>query len=108
MMKEEKILFPNIRQLMKTKKILESSTHTTFGVMGDSVRLIQEHNSAAETELKALRQLTNNYRLPEDACNLCAHLFNKMQEFETDLLIHVDLESNILFPKRLAVNEAVE
>jgi regulator of cell morphogenesis and NO signaling len=106
--KEEKTLFPNIRQLMKSRKILGSPAHTTFGAMGDSVRLIQEHHRAVGKELKALRQLTDNYTLPEDACNLCGHLFKKMQEFETDLLIHVDLESNIFFPKAIAVDEAVE
>ena len=108
MMKEEKTLFPNIRQLMKSRKNLGSPTHTTFGVIGDSVRLMQEHHSAVAKELKALRQLTNNYRLPENACNLCNHLFKKMQEFETGLIIHVHLESNILFPKALAVDEQFE
>lgn len=100
MMKEEKTLFPNIRQLTKSGKILGFPAHTTFGTTGDSVRLMQEHHSAVSKELKVLRQLTDNYKLPEDACNLCSHLFKKMQEFETNLLIHVDLESNILFPKR--------
>jgi regulator of cell morphogenesis and NO signaling len=107
MMKEEKTLFPNIRQLMKSRKILGSAAHTTFGAMGDSVRLIQEHHGDVQKELNVLRQLTNNYRLPEDACNLCDHLFKKLQEFETDLLTHVDLESNILFPKAIAIEEAV-
>ena len=69
---------------------------------------MQEHHSAAEKELKSLRQLTDNYKLPGDACNLCGHLFKKMQEFETDLLIHVDLENNMPFPKAIAVDEAVE
>jgi regulator of cell morphogenesis and NO signaling len=105
-MKEEKTLFPNIRQLMKSRKILGSPAHTTFGAMGDSVRLMQEHHNAVGKELKALRQLTDNYKLPEDACNLCGHLFKKIQEFETDLLTHVDLESNILFPKAIAIDEA--
>jgi regulator of cell morphogenesis and NO signaling len=106
-MKEEKTLFPNIRQLMKSRKILGSPVITTFGAMGDCVRLIKEHHSAIEKELKALRELTDNYKLPEDACNLCGHLFKKIQEFENDLLIHVDLESNILFPKAIAIDGAV-
>lgn len=108
MMKEEEILFPNIKQLIKNRRFSGKAIYTTFGLIRDSIRLMQKEHNAAGEYLKSLRKYTNNYKSPVDACNSCKNLFKKMQEFETDLLMHVYLESNILFPKAIALDEARE
>ncbi|HEU4608475.1 MAG TPA: hemerythrin domain-containing protein, partial [Chitinophagaceae bacterium] len=56
-------------------------------------------------DLEFLRKLTQNYSLPEDACNSYRYLFDKMKEFENDLFTHIHLENNILFPKAIAIEE---
>ena len=45
--------------------------------------------------------------LPEDACSSYKYLFEKMKEFENDLLMHVHLENNILFPKALGEEKSL-
>ena len=103
--KEEQMLFPNIRQLVKKKGCSEGITFTSFGFIKDSVvRLKKEHLTAGK-ELNLFRKLTNDYMLPADACNSYKYLFEKMKEFENDLFLHVHLENNILFPKATALDE---
>jgi regulator of cell morphogenesis and NO signaling len=46
-----------------------------------------------------IRQLTDNYQLPADACPTFAALYDGLQALEDDLHEHIHLENNILFPK---------
>ena len=106
--KEEQILFPNISQLVKKKRCAKGITYTTFGFIKESAsRMINEHR-AAGNELKLIRELTNDYLLPADACASYKYLFEKMKEFENDLLLHVQLENNILFPKAIALDDELK
>lgn len=102
---EEEILFPNIKQLIKNRKLPGRATYTTFGLISESVKLMEKHHRTAEEDLKFLRKLTNNYRPSDDSCN---YLFKKIQEFEKHWLAYVHLENNILFPKAIALDEALE
>ena len=105
MLKEEQILFPNIRHLIKNKSHSGKSGYTTFGLIKEWVSLIRTQHQASLKNIKLLHELTNDYMLPEDACTSYKCLFEKMKEFEDDLLMHVHLENNILFPKALAEDE---
>lgn len=103
--KEEQILFPNIRQLLKKKSSMCGITYTTFGFIKESVIGMQKEHLAAGNELKLFRQITNDYLLPADACISHQYLYKKMKEFEDDLFLHVHLENNILFPKAIMLDE---
>jgi regulator of cell morphogenesis and NO signaling len=59
-----------------------------------------EHTSAGDT-LYQIRDLSNNYSHPEDACNTFKALYSELKEFEADLHKHIHLENNILFPKSI-------
>lgn len=105
MMKEEEILFPNIRQLVKNKRRSGKAKYTTFGLIKEWIGLMQKEHHSACNDLYLIYQLTNNYILPADQSNSCKLLFNKMKEFEAAFLMNVHLENNILFPKALAEDE---
>jgi len=60
----------------------------------------QEHENAGEI-LSQIRELTNNYSLPNDACTTYKLSFAALQAFEIDLHQHIHLENNILFPKTI-------
>jgi regulator of cell morphogenesis and NO signaling len=68
------------------------------------VREIQKEDLVAGKDLNLFRNLTDNYELPGDVCESYKNLFKKMKEFETDLVFHLDLENNVLFPKLLALD----
>lgn len=95
--KEERVLFPAI-------KTLETNQGTAFGIGGPVHMMEAEHDEAGQA-LKTLRKLTKGYQLPADACNSYTYLFDKIQEFENDLLQHIHLENNILFPKALKLEK---
>ena len=63
-----------------------------------------EHDNAGLL-LKQLREVSSNYKLPEDACATYAVTYQKLDEFENDLHQHIHLENNILFPKTIALEE---
>lgn len=108
MKKEEKILFPDIRQLVKKKSCVEGITCNTFGVIRESAKQMKKEHLATSNGLKLFRTLTNDYLLPADACISYKHLFETMKEFENDLSLHGHLENNILFPKARALYEALK
>lgn len=88
MMKEEQVLFPMI------KKGQGKMAVGPVGVME------AEHESAGAA-LAKLRQLTDDYRLPEGACNTYRALWVGFAALEESLHLHIHLENNILFPRAL-------
>lgn len=89
MLKEEQILFPMIKG-------------GQGAMAGPPVSVMNhEHESAGEM-LRRLRELTNNYEVPEGACNTWRALWHGLEALENDLHQHIHLENNILFPRALA------
>ena len=58
----------------------------------------QEHRSAGRL-LQRIRELTNNYLPPEDACNSWRAVWSGLAALEQDLHLHIHKENNILFPR---------
>ncbi|MDI1319752.1 MAG: hemerythrin domain-containing protein, partial [bacterium] len=92
MQKEEKILFPLVRQI-------------EAGARGDIsapiAQLEAEHESAGNLTAK-LRLLTDGFTPNAEACNTHRALLAGLAEFEADLHRHVHKENNVLFPRTLA------
>ncbi|MEO5999564.1 MAG: hemerythrin domain-containing protein [Chitinophagaceae bacterium] len=103
--KEEQILIPNIKKLCRKRNYMETTSYTTFGLIRDTVAGMQKEHLAADKYLKLFHTLTDDYKLPADACNSYKYLFKKMKEFENDLVLYINLENNILFPKAIALDE---
>lgn len=97
--KEEQILFPLVKQLE------QEGGPAQMGVNGPIERMEAEHEGAGD-ELRTLRQLTRDYTLPAGACNSYTYLFQKLEEFESDLFQHIHLENNILFPKAIELEKS--
>ena len=89
MMKEEQILFPMIRQ--------------GHGSMAHGpVHVMHEEHDHAGALLRKLRELTNDYTVPEGACNTWRALWHALHDLERSLHEHIHLENNILFPRALS------
>jgi regulator of cell morphogenesis and NO signaling len=90
MMKEEQILFPMIARGQ--------------GFMADAPISVMEHeHDSAARALRRLRQLTNDYRVPAEACTTWRALWHGLAALEEALHRHIHLENNILFPRALAL-----
>lgn len=58
--------------------------------------LEEEHEGAGEI-LKKIRQATNDYELPLNACNTYRLTYLKLEELESLTFDHIHLENNVLF-----------
>jgi len=92
MKKEELILFPFIRKMVKAKQ--ENS----------NVEAADEH-TVEGNRFRRIEELSNNYTPPQDACNTYRVSFALLKEFEQDLHLHIHLENNILFPKAIEIEK---
>ena len=100
MKKEEQILFPAI-------KLMEIGTDVKVGFerISEPIMIMERDHDTAGDIMKDIRQLTNGYAVPVNACNSIKMLYFKLEEFENDLFQHVHLENNILFPKALTLDK---
>ena len=66
--------------------------------------LVGQDPTNVERVMKSIRNLTHHYTVPEFACPTYRVTYQKLKEFDQDLMTHVHLENNILFRKRLPSN----
>jgi regulator of cell morphogenesis and NO signaling len=98
MQKEEKVLFPAIRELESSiRQGIELSEEERTWLMAPIHIMEMEHEEAGD-EMEIIRKLSNNYRPPTDACTTYKLAFRSLREFEQDLHRHIHLENNVLFP----------
>nr|WP_294895237.1 iron-sulfur cluster repair di-iron protein [uncultured Pedobacter sp.] len=107
LMKEENILFPYIKELVSAKKEGRKLSNAPFGKVNNPTQMMETEHEKAGEDMQAIRTLTNNFELPQGACNSYQILFKKLAEFENDLFNHVHLENNILFPKAIALEKEI-
>jgi regulator of cell morphogenesis and NO signaling len=99
MQKEEMILFPYIRNMVKQKQG-GPKTAQLGNVLGPIEVMNLEHQAEGE-RFEKIGALTNNFTTPADGCNTYQVTFKTLQDFEQDLHRHIHLESNILFKKAI-------
>ena len=107
MQKEEKILFPLIKSLENDvyEPLADKTAHNKG--LGNPIRvMVMEHENVGNI-LKEISLLSNEYQIPEGACNTFRVFYGKLKEFEDDLHQHIHLENNILFPKAIALENSV-
>lgn len=105
LMKEENILFPFVKQLAEAAKSGKKVSPAPFGTVKNPTQIMEMEHEQAGEDMSAIREVTNGYALPADACTSFTILYKKLQEFENDLFTHVHLENNILFPKAIALEK---
>jgi regulator of cell morphogenesis and NO signaling len=54
--------------------------------------------------LKELRELTKSYEVPNDGCQSFQFLHKELIFFETDTLLHIHKQNNVLFLKLNPMN----
>lgn len=99
MLKEEDVLFPMIRQ------IDGASSPPSFhcGSLANPIRVMELEHDGAGNALARMRELTNGFVPPEDACNTYRAAFDALAGLEANMHQHVHKENNILFPRALEV-----
>ncbi|WP_278551904.1 iron-sulfur cluster repair di-iron protein [Elizabethkingia bruuniana] len=101
MKKEELILFPFVRNMIKAQQTGEALRQPHFGTVENPVNMMQHEHTVEGERFEKIAQLTDGYTPPADACNTYKVAFAMLQDFENDLHTHIHLENNILFPKSI-------
>ncbi len=85
MMKEERVLFPELRGGKRG------------GPIDMPIRMMEREHESHDEQLGRIRTLTNDYEAPADAA--LASLYARLATLETDLRQHIYLENNVLFAR---------
>ena len=105
LVKEEKVLFPYIKELVAATNDSQRLHAAHFGSVQNPINMMEMEHELVGKNLEEIRAISNNYALPEDACASYNLLYRLLDEFEDDLHTHIHLENNILFPKALKLEE---
>lgn len=106
MKREEEIFFPYIKQIFHAYKHREPYARLLIRTLRKPLEeVIQKEHETTGSNLNKLRTITNNYAPPANACIAHKVTFAKLNELDKDLVQHIHLESNILFPKAIAMEQ---
>lgn len=104
MMKEERILFPAIRQI----EAAGGANSPFSGNLGSPVAVMEHEHENAGRALEEMRALLDDYSPPEWACGTYLAMNDAFRALELDMRQHVHAENNILFPRALELERAGE
>ncbi|MGD2115972.1 MAG: iron-sulfur cluster repair di-iron protein [Acidobacteriota bacterium] len=85
MAREEGVLFPEILEYGE-------------GAVVPFEPFVDDHTEAGEA-LARIRELTDDYRVPDGACNTWRALWHGLEALEESMHQHIHLENNVLFPR---------
>ena len=94
LLKEERMLFPMIRELAASA---ERPQFHCGSLQNPIAVMLAEHDRAGEL-FTQLRAQTDEYRAPDDGCASYRMLFAGLAEVEADTHLHIHKENNVLFP----------
>ncbi len=107
MFKEEQVLFPYILAMSQAEVQNRPRPFAPFGTVNNPVRMMMKEHDTAGQILRELRAVTSDYKVPSDACISYQTLYRALENLETDLHQHIHLENNVLFPKALDLENAL-
>lgn len=107
MMKEELMLFPTIRKLVRLKNG-ELQEGYLFGHIPQMIDVMNSEHQTEGERFEQISSLSSGYSCPPDGCNTYRVSFETLREFEQDLHRHIHLENNILFEKALALEHKLQ
>ena len=99
---EEEIIFPYIRQVARAYINKESYAGLLVRTLRKPAEqaMLQEQKTI-EAQILQMRELTHNYTPPENACVTHTVTLLKLQELDNDIVHHMHLENDMLYPRVL-------
>jgi len=88
LMKEERILFPMIRAGRGSQA-------------AGPVQVMEHEHKDHAANLRRIRELAHDLNPPAEACTSWKALYLRLARLEADLMEHIHLENNVLFPRAL-------
>ncbi len=106
MEKEESIIFPYIRQISHAHENKESYAALLVKTLRKSFGdMIQKEEENISDIITGIRNITDHYTPPDNACVSHVVNFSMLKELDNDITQHVFLEESILFPKAIQIEQ---
>jgi regulator of cell morphogenesis and NO signaling len=103
MRKDEMVLFPAIVACEAAINAGDPPPQCPIGPLANPIAMMEaEHESAGEALVK-IRDITQNFFVPDYACVTYRAMISGLRELEEDLHMHVHLENNVLFPRAMQI-----
>src|SRR5438309_11497064 len=103
---EEEVIFPYVKQVDNAFKRKESYgplfVRTMHKSLGETTNKMHHETASLLTQL---REATQHYQFPTDACTKHQVFYYKLKAFDADLVQHTHLEYNILFSKAMEMEQ---
>ena len=94
LLKEERVLFPMVRELAAST----SPPEFHCGTLRNPISVMLAEHDAVGALLARLRMMTGCYTAPADGCATYVACFAALAEIEADTHLHIHKENNVLFP----------
>lgn len=104
LLKEERILFPMIRDLVASGGAADGPGFHCGSLRNPISVMLAEHDATADL-LERLLEHSGGYEVPSDACASYQALYEGLAELEADTHLHVHKENNLLFPAVVALED---
>ncbi len=105
---EEETMFPYIKHLANAFHNNEAYGDLLVRTLRKPIEAIVEKDTEImEIVLMSFRKLTQDYFLPNDACTIHQVVILKLRELDADLVQHIRLENEILFPRALSMETEI-
>ena len=105
--KEERVLFPMIRELAAAAGGADVPPVFHCGSLRNPISvMLVEHDRAGDL-LARLRALTDGYTCPPDGCASYRAFYEGLADLEADTHLHVHKENNLLFPAVVALEQRI-
>jgi regulator of cell morphogenesis and NO signaling len=102
---EEEIIFPYIRQMADAYKRKEAYGSLFVRTLRKPLNKIQSEHIEIDKLVNNLKDLTNAFTFPAKACTTHKLLYRKLSAFNDNLTQHKYLETKLLFPKAIRIEE---
>jgi regulator of cell morphogenesis and NO signaling len=108
MEEEEDIIFPYIRQIFRARKNKDSYAGLLVRTLRKPVKAVMNHeHDILFGIVYKWRELLDNYKLPEKACVSHKVVLSRLKELDNDIVQHMYLENEILFPKAIQIEKEI-
>src|SRR5690554_7847757 len=108
MKKEELMLFPFIKKMVKAQIDKTTVSSPQFGTVKNPIAMMMQEHENEGDRFEEIAKLSDNYTPPADGCNTYRVTFAMLDEFEKDLHLHIHLENNILFPEAEKLEKLIQ
>ncbi len=104
MLHEEEALFPMVRDMENDGDIKPTRCGSA---VGGPIACMENDHEAVLLELGRLRELTDDYAVPEHACTTYRKMLEQLGQFSENTVVHIHKEDKVLFPGALKAQAAL-